>query len=207
MKVILFLVLIISSGFITSCASTQGEHTYVNGKCITCFNNPLTGQPLNYEPASEPESQAKEDPKPSINGCSKNDKSYHPRDSRWCSNLYLSGASFSEEITYQELLSVPVDLAYIRAKRHLKFKDPDDKLNSRYNESYEWDGIAGTYYGVKGRFGGPLMKKLYFIDYDLQIEKINDARSKIQINYRVYSRGVDPNEFRKELVNKMIGKG
>lgn len=140
-------------------------------------------------------------------GCSENDKSYHPRDHRWCSNLFLAGAAYSQEISYQENVSVPVDLAYIRSKRHLKFKDPDDTLNSQYNERYEWDGIPGTYYGVKGRFGGPLMQMLYFSDYDLQIEKINEFKSKVTVKYRIYGRDVNPKEFSETLFIKIRGDG
>ncbi len=136
-------------------------------------------------------------------GCSENDPSYHDRDNRWCANLFLSGAAYSEEITYQENVPVPVDLAYIRAKKYLNFKDPDDALNSQYNERYEWDGIAGTYYGVKGRFGGPLMQMLYFSDYDLQIEKINESTSKVKVTYKIYGRDIEPNEFKKVLFNKI----
>jgi hypothetical protein len=150
----------------------------------------------------EPQSSNKASNK-SINGCSENDPSYHDRDSRWCANLFLSGAAYSDEITYQENVSVPVDLAYIRAKKHLNFKDPDDALNSQYNERYEWDGIAGTYYRVKGRFGGPLMQMLYFSDYDLQIEKINESSSKVKITYKIYGRDVEPNEFSKILFKKI----
>ncbi|WP_370294151.1 hypothetical protein [Thalassolituus sp.] len=150
----------------------------------------------------EPQSSNKTSNK-SIKGCSENDPSYHDRDSRWCANLFLAGATYSQELEYQENMSVPVDLAYIRAKRYLKFKDPDDKLNSQYNERYEWDGIAGTYYGVKGRFGGPLMQMLYFSDYDLQIEKINQLSSKVKVKYKIYGRDVSPEVFGKTLFDKI----
>jgi hypothetical protein len=33
----------------TACVTTQGGHTYVDGHCVTCLNNPITGQPYNYE--------------------------------------------------------------------------------------------------------------------------------------------------------------
>ena len=152
-------------------------------------------------------SETKAAQKKSRKGCSENDASYHSYDRRWCGNLYLSGASYSEEITYKESVPVAVDLAYIRAKRHLEFKDPDDQLNTSYNERYEWDGIQGTYYGVKGRFGGPMKQMLYYSDYDLQLEKINGASTKVTIKYRMYGRDNDPNEFKNDLFNKINDKG
>lgn len=35
----------------TACVTTQGGHTYVDGHCITCLNNPITGQSYNYDKA------------------------------------------------------------------------------------------------------------------------------------------------------------
>ena len=158
----------------------------------------------NGEGHTKPQSEAASK---SFEGCSENDASYHSRDNRWCANLYLPGAVYSDEILVEEKISVPVDLAYIRAKRHLKFKDPDDTLNSQFNERYEWDGISGTYYGVKGRYGGPLMQKLYFSDYDLQIEKINNSTSKVKIKYKVYGREFEASEFGTVLFSKIKGDG
>ncbi len=132
---------------------------------------------------------------------SRYDDTHHSADRRWCANLTLPGGTFSDVITYEESVRVPVDIAYIRAKRELQFKDPDDKVSSIYNDNTQWDGIAGSYYGVKALYGGPLKKMLWYSDYDLQLENIDGARTKVRIKYKIYGRDFDPQSFRVALLN------
>lgn len=47
MKKIALLILVL---FFTACA-VNGKHMYVDGKCLSCWNNPLTGDALNYSKA------------------------------------------------------------------------------------------------------------------------------------------------------------
>ncbi|MCE8005316.1 hypothetical protein [Billgrantia ethanolica] len=36
---------------------TTSDHLYSQGRCLTCVNNPITGEPINYEPQREPSAQ------------------------------------------------------------------------------------------------------------------------------------------------------
>lgn len=46
------LVLAIIGYSVGGCTVGKDGHTYVDGNCVTCLNNPLTGQAMNYEKTS-----------------------------------------------------------------------------------------------------------------------------------------------------------
>lgn len=46
------LVLVILGLTVGGCTVGKDGHTYVDGNCVTCLNNPLTGQAMNYEKTS-----------------------------------------------------------------------------------------------------------------------------------------------------------
>lgn len=48
-KIAFYLLTIVIVG---GCA-VDGKHTYSNGKCITCWNDPITGEPINYKKGQE----------------------------------------------------------------------------------------------------------------------------------------------------------
>ena len=47
MKAVKLMLTMIGLVFLIGCSS-NGKHLYVDGKCITCINNPFTDKPLNY---------------------------------------------------------------------------------------------------------------------------------------------------------------
>lgn len=48
MKLTRNLICLLSALLISACAS-NGEHLYFDGRCLSCWNNPLTGETLDYE--------------------------------------------------------------------------------------------------------------------------------------------------------------
>ncbi len=92
------------------------------------------------------------------------------------------------------------ELALIK-ERELQFKDPDDNVSSIYNDHTQRDGIAGSYYGVKARYGGPLKNMLWYGDYDLQLEKIDSSRTKLRLEYKLYGRDFEPQSLRISLLD------
>lgn len=198
---------VLAAASLSGCVTMQGEHAVVNGKCITCINNPMTGEPINYEPSGTTV-QAGQQGRAS-DGCrepkSQYDQTHHFADKRWCDDVTLPGASLSEEITYSESVRVSTDMAYIRAKRLLRFLDADDKDDGYLNNNTQIDSIPGTYFGVKGFYGGPTMNLLWYAKYDLQLEKIANGHTKVRLTYRSYSRDMDPIEFRDVLLTEIKG--
>jgi hypothetical protein len=135
----------------------------------------------------------------------------HPdsRDPRWCTGMTLEGGQWHDVPASETTIPVRVDLAYVRAKRFLKFEDPDDQkanANSRYNSNTSgWDGIPGTYYRVKGTYGGPRIKDpiLWRAPYEVEFEAVNDRETKVILSYRVYGRDVEPSLFQRQLMDAL----
>ncbi|QQD18683.1 hypothetical protein I6N98_02070 [Spongiibacter nanhainus] len=131
------------------------------------------------------------------------------RDPRWCMNMILEGGVWHDVPDSETTIPVRVNLAYVRAKRFLKFEDPDDQkanANSRYNSNTSgWDGIPGTYYRVKGTYGGPRIKDpiLWRAPYEVEFEAVNDNETKVILSYRVYGRDVEPRLFQQQLMDAL----
>lgn len=212
MKKLLLASAIVASVSLTGCVTMQGEHAIVNGKCITCINNPMTGEAINYNPDTQPaqsqQSSRVNRDELAADGCRKPDgmydRTHHFEDERWCDNVTLPGASFSDKITYSETVPVSVDMAYIKAKRLLRFIDPKDD-DGYLNNNTKIDSIPGTYYGVNGFYGGPTLHLLWYADYDLQLEKVANGHTKVRLTYRTYSRDMDPKEFQNTLLAHIKG--
>lgn len=187
---------------LTGCVTTttQGDHTYVNGKCITCFNNPLTGEPANYE--NEQLNTNSEAATTASCGTpkSKYDNVYHRADKRWCSNLTLPGAKWSNEIKHSELVKQGVDMAYINAKKLLQFLDADDKPQ-QYRDKAQIDSIPSTYYSVTSRYGGPVMQLDWMADYQLELKRVSKTTTRVTIKYKTYSKDMNPAEFQQRIIN------
>lgn len=88
---------------LTGCSTT--EHVMVGGKCVTCINNPLTGEPLNHD-GSIPGSTYK----PSDQATAQSDSSGSAGSSSGRKTFTESTTSFS--------VPVNVDVAFIRIKRN-----------------------------------------------------------------------------------------
>ncbi|GAA4100351.1 hypothetical protein [Zhongshania borealis] len=131
------------------------------------------------------------------------------RDPRWCEGMTLEGGQWHDVPDITTTIPVRVDLSYVRAKRFLKFEDPDDQAtnaNSRYNSNtHEWDGIQGTYYRVKGTYGGPRTKDpiLWRAPYEVEFEAVSEKETKVILKYRVYGRDVEPSLFRHQLMDAL----
>lgn len=186
----------------TGCVTTQGNDTYVNGKCVTCWENPLTVETANGRGSTTDSLTSAEGETLSCRkATSKYDQTWHFRDKRWCDNTTLPGASLSPSVTYSETVALPVDMAYSKAKRFLRFTDPDDNRGGDSPfAARRWDGIPGTYYNVVGMYGGPMRQMLWYAEYDVQFEKVSSSRTKVSLRHRVYSRDMDPTDFRKQLM-------
>lgn len=206
MKLRLAIMPLAATALLNGCVTTQGSHTYIAGRCISCINNPMTVEPINYD--------ARENnnlPEKSRDGCRKPrnkwDNTHHFRDHRWCDDITLPGASLSEQKIYDETVPVPVDLAYVRAKQHLNFTDPDDRVTSDgyLNDNTRWDGMPGKFYSIEAFYGGPARHMLWYATYRLNIKKVSSSQSHISMSYLIYSRDTEQNAFRKSLISAIRG--
>ena len=206
---------VIAAASLSGCVTMQGEHAVVNGKCITCINNPMTGKAINYNPETQQTSPSQQSSRGNrelaADGCRKPDGMYdqthHFRDDRWCDDITIPGAAWSQEYSYSESVPVSVDMAYIRAKRLLKFRDAETKPNGNgfFAHQATIDRIPGTYYGIQADTGGPMHYETFLARYDLQLEKIANNQTKVRVTYRVYSKDMEPAEFQTVLLAKIKG--
>src|SRR5690554_3151758 len=49
-----FLALVGACLVVTLAGCTTTDHVYSQGRCLTCINNPITGEPVNYDPDENP---------------------------------------------------------------------------------------------------------------------------------------------------------
>ena len=196
--------------------STSGANALNWKDFVTVNGKPLSQSDVNVEPdasgeVGEKSVDAPTSPKQVKHYCYTLEYNDRPdsRDPRWCEGMTLEGGKWHEVPNMTTTIPVRVDLAYVRAKRYLKFEDPDDQkanANSRYNSNTSgWDGIPGTYYRVKGTYGGPRIKDpiLWRAPYEVEFEAVNDNETKVILSYRVYGRDVEPRLFQRQLMDAL----
>ncbi|MFG6179678.1 hypothetical protein ACGTN6_20810, partial [Halomonas sp. THAF12] len=93
---------------LSGCAS--GEHLYMGGECVTCVTNPVTGEPINYDPDATPEELRGQTIEESIHGSN------------------MAG-------DFEMGSSLDVDTAYARIKSEFGFRSPQDfDANDRFRK-------------------------------------------------------------------------
>ena len=95
---------------------TTTDHIYsANGQCITCFNNPLTGESLNYEASEATNSNSYQ------TKTIETEENKEPTSNKYCHN----------RIKYNQDIPLGVDVAYIRYKRSFGFMTKNEKIRAR----------------------------------------------------------------------------
>lgn len=115
--------LVLFSG-LTGCMTGKNSHTFIDGHCITCLNNPITGQALNYD-KSNPDYERDQGLKPYEN-------------SRVRQPEYReSNISFS--------VTKPVDIVYLQLKKEFGFYTLEERARvtgAPYGEAKKWLAVA-----------------------------------------------------------------
>lgn len=93
---------------------STSEHLYVDGRCITCINNPLTGEAINHDPE--------------VTGAGAGDVT----DTGPQHTAVNNGVG-----EFQIESRVDVDTAYARIRSNFSFRSPDD-----FNDNYRSDKLA-----------------------------------------------------------------
>lgn len=133
---------------IGGCTVGKDGHTYVDGNCVTCLNNPLTGEALNYAKTSEDYVAAK-------------DYAAEQRRIRM-SQTGTRAANIPEEegiITFS--VGTPIDIAYLRVKKEFGFYTLEERakitpaLNAEakkwlaWNKGFQYDALPGVRYHLR----------------------------------------------------------
>ena len=101
---------------IVGCVS-NGEQVYVEGKCVTCWNNPITGKSVNYDKkANDNRNQNNNEQK--IYSASQSNES---PGNKYC----------HKRIKYKKDIPLEIDIAYIRYKRTFGFMTKNEQIRAR----------------------------------------------------------------------------
>ncbi|SEN50690.1 hypothetical protein [Halomonas caseinilytica] len=156
---------LVAMALMAGCAG-QG-HQYAQGVCITCVNNPLTGEPLNYDPDETPMQVAQN------------------AEGETVGVQELGPQTGSIQIESQ----VDVDTAYARIKPAFDFKSPADfnqgyKSDQSYmmDDAWQHDATPGAYYNLSD-YGEQVVGGVeYDIVQKVQIQK-NGSGSRIKYTW------------------------
>lgn len=144
------------------------DHYYSNGACVTCFNNPFTGEPLNYDPKQTPQQVASNAQGEAVDV------------------QKLGAQTGSVDIDSR----VDVDTAYARIRSAMYFRSPSDfdspdSLSSKMqmgDAAWKHDRTPGAYYDLGDYGRQSIGNTQYSILQRVQIEK-NGTGSRIHYSW------------------------
>lgn len=184
------IVAITSAAMITGCSSTN--HMYnADGKCLTCWNNPLTGKPINHDGSSN--QQANSDPA-------------------------TATAEARQPITFEKhstqfSVSKDVDVAFLKIKKEFGFRSEEEvrqemgsmagmKLQA---EDYRWYAVPHVTYSM----GSARTVDGHRMNVVIDVEKQTDNQSMITVSYWPRDQKLSPKKLGNTLVariNKALNK-
>lgn len=126
-KVSVFFILFVTV-LMAGCAVTTGKdgHTYVDGNCITCINNPLTGDAVNYKKTSEDYAKAEK------------------------FKVATGQSSGANDIPYEEgrikfSVRTNIDKAYLKIKREFGYKTKAERARGMGPQGERWLDLVDSY--------------------------------------------------------------
>jgi hypothetical protein len=182
--------------FVSGCATDQ--HMYsADGKCITCWNNPITKKPINHDGSEQTLNKAQ----------AQNAEAANRAVSGTPSRTMETGSQ--QYIEHTTKFSVPsnVDIAFLKIKKEFNFYTEDEirkewgsltavKLRS---VDYAYDAVPSVFYHMRSeREHDTLM-----IVLDVKIEKQSDTASQIEVMYTLDGSGVNTDRLTASLERRI----
>lgn len=121
---------VLAAGMVALAGCAAQDHYYSNGVCVTCFDNPVTGEPLNYDPSETPEKVATNAEGETVDA--KN----------------LGSQSGSVDIDSR----VDVDTAYARVKSAMGFRSPGDFEKGNTMSDWQMNDSAWKHQTTPGAY-------------------------------------------------------
>lgn len=174
------------------CATT--DHVLVGGKCVTCINNPLTGEPLNHD-GSIPGSTYKPSGQPSAQADSST------------SSSNSDGRKTFTEFTTSFSAPVNVDVAFIKIKKEYEYYSEQEirqewgSMANTKMQTFAWayDSEPSVYYHMRaGRQHGDAV---YVIDHNITKQKADSSEITITVWVNDQS-PISPAEVGKSLAGR-----
>lgn len=182
----LALVLIVSG-----CASNQ--HVYSSdGKCLTCWNNPLTGKPINHDGNANQEQTAQESPVTQTT----------------TTETTVVNTTTAKPTEHKIAFTVPVnvDVAFLKIKKEFNYYT-EQEIRQEWGSmaeakmqtfAYAYDATPSVYYHMRADRNHDGIQAII----DSQIEKQSDKESKITITYWLRDKSVNASQFGESLKNR-----
>ena len=173
---------------IVGCASNQHVYTEKGG-CLTCWNNPITGEPINHDGKANQKTTSQQ----TSTGSQYNRNVVKPQ---------------KHQIKFK--VPVNVDMAFIKIKREFQYQTEQEirqewgkKLARAKMQTFAWayDATPSVYYhmrAARNHNGTHLI-------IDSQIEKRTDKESQIIMTYWLKDSSINVNHFSQTLKNRVLG--
>lgn len=182
----LALVLIVSG-----CASNQ--HVYSSdGKCLTCWNNPITGKPINHDGNANQEQTAQESQVTQTT----------------TTETTVVNTTTAKPTEHKIAFTVPVnvDVAFLKIKKEFNYYT-EQEIRQEWGSmaeakmqtfAYAYDATPSVYYHMRADRNHDGIQAII----DSQIEKQSDKESKITITYWLRDKSVNASQFGASLKNR-----
>lgn len=191
MKISAFLSMMACATLMTGCATNQ--HVYsADGSCLTCWNNPITGKPINYEEKKQENA----------------DQGAKVAESTPTPAPVTSTTKASKPTERKMSFTVPinVDIAYLKIKKEFSYQSSDEvrqefgSLASTKMASFEYhyDVMPSLFYHMRDtrrHDGIPAV-------IDSRIEKKSEKESEITVTYWLNNTSVNPDQFGQSLKSR-----
>jgi len=183
------LITIMLSLLSSGCATN--EHTYANGDCITCWNNPLTGEPINHNGKSD----LHQEPADKVLGNQLSTRTDKNKNSRYPKKYVVS---FDAPIN--------VDVAYIKLKQEFSYQSEQEIRQEWGNMAgakmqtfaYAYDATPNVYYRMRAN----RKHRGIFVIIDSLVEKKSANSSKVTITYWLNKHSVNPTPYGESLIKR-----
>ena len=179
----LALVLIVSG-----CASNQ--HVYSSdGKCLTCWNNPITGKPINHDGEANQEQTAQQSQVTQTT----------------TTETTVVNTTTAKPTEHKIAFTVPVnvDVAFLKIKKEFNYYT-EQEIRQEWGSmaeakmqtfAYAYDATPSVYYHMRADRNHDGIQAII----DSQIEKQSDKESKITITYWLRDKSVNASQFGESL--------
>ncbi|MCC5902690.1 MAG: hypothetical protein JJT87_12300 [Halomonas sp.] len=153
---------------VSGCATT--DHVYSGGRCLTCVNNPITGEPINYDPNENTgiEEQAVASGQQVQNA--------------------PEGVTGNGRGSFRIESGVDVDTAYARLRSGFRFRAPSDFLDSlsdrmaQRDVAYHHDANPGSFYRLSDYERQMIDGREHMIILKAQLER-SGSGSRINVEF------------------------
>lgn len=186
------LVITLMGVMVTGCSSNQ--HVYSeNGKCVTCWNNPVTGKPINHDGKNNEEMKT----------VAKNDSINVPSDEQRKDVKYQNSEIPFKEYKVSFSAPIEVDIAFLKLKKEFNYYTEQEirqEWGSLANTKiqtfeYAYDATPSVFYHMRSDRQHAGVQ----VVIDTYVEKQSNRESKVTLTYWLNNPSVNPTTFGNSL--------